>query len=650
MTIRVQIVILHTSNTTDESVYIPENENENFFEALKQINDIKIYNLSVTSPVKTVLTNKLLAICDCEEIDLILIIGNVETSKKDSANEAISVIMDHRPRSNIAFFIRQIETTLKNVSQSDAKCGIRNEKLIINLSGPHKNKKKCLNAIAHSVGFTIFVIRNENNTYDSLIDIASSLRNISSEKEESKNETDSEVMKLETTFSSHDLSSTDECTRSNRNNYERFPMVSLHEALTILNKISQERLNEQYFEQIKINNASGRILCENIKSEYDIPSFRTSTKHGYAILAASGKGFKKVLNVKNTLHPVSLTPGTCVWVNSGAPVPDGATAVVAVKDTKPVEELSNEEVKYIEIITEPLDGQNIKFIGSELMKGATVVFAPTRIGPGEMALIAASGRKEVTVSSKLSLGVLSIGDNLEESGEPLKPGYVYDTNRLTLISLLQCDNFFPLDFGIVKNKLSSIRNKIEKALEKVDVLVTTGSINDKDVLKQVLMTFKATIHFGNVNIKPGKSTTLATCKINNRMKYFLCLSGNPVSAYITANMFLVPFVSWLSYNFTVPYLTVPLTHLSTLFMLHSRPRFALTRLHWNDGEYNVNTFNMGNVFTDKLYNIIGSNALLFLPSKTDNPTSRILATIIKYPEKFDLPSIFNKKKKEEFSK
>jgi len=86
------------------------------------------------------------------------------------------------------------------------------------------------------------------------------------------------------------------------------------------------------------------------------------------------------------------------------------------------------------------------------MKEKIIINKHTRIGPEEMGLLAASGCKNVIVTQQVSIGVLSIGNNLEEPGKPLKPGYVYDINRITLISLLKDNDFSALDFGIVNNK------------------------------------------------------------------------------------------------------------------------------------------------------------------------------------------------------
>jgi len=91
-------------------------------------------------------------------------------------------------------------------------------------------------------------------------------------------------------------------------------------------------------------------------------------------------------------------------------------------------------------------------VGYDLIKGKSVAFPFKRIGPMEIGLLAASGCEKVQVIKNISIGVLSIGNNLEEPGETLKPGFVYDVNRITLISLLKEKGFLPLDFGIVANK------------------------------------------------------------------------------------------------------------------------------------------------------------------------------------------------------
>ncbi|XP_018366816.1 PREDICTED: gephyrin-like [Trachymyrmex cornetzi] len=396
-------------------------------------------------------------------------------------------------------------------------------------------------------------------------------------------------------------------------------MISIPDALSKIHEIIRESKNKIIFETVQLNDAYGRILYENVESTYNFPPFNASTKHGYAVLVTDGKGLRKVLqqNEKNTFSRMSLEPGTCVWVNSGNPIPDEATAVVQVKDVKLVEKSEDSDDMYIEILIKPQFNENIKPVGYELMKGKTVATTYTRIGPLQIGLLAASGRKEVLVIKNTPVGVLSIGNNLKEPGEILTPGFVYDINRITLITLLKEQGYNSLDFGIVNNMMAPIKNKIDEALKKVDILVTTGSTNNRDLMKTILEEYyKADIHFGNVNIKPGKSTIFATCEIDNTKKYFLCLSGNPVSAFITARIFLLSFLNEMYFKFYSDYGTIPAS-MESEYVLHSRSRATWTILRWIPERDCALVNTKGNAISDKLSSAVGANAILILPKKED---------------------------------
>ncbi|KAL6258844.1 hypothetical protein P5V15_010790 [Pogonomyrmex californicus] len=533
---------------------------------------------------------KIIKICLNCKIDLILIIGDIEFTDRDLVNEVVEVVTDCKNLSgNVVNGIKKISKILEDVSGYEAKCGMRNETLIINLSGPHRNKKQCLKAILENLIILMLSIHDMKNS----------------------------IVQQNDTSSENKVRESKDDDNSNNDNAV-FPIISLHNAMSLLQEITKEGSKEREPEIIKVTSACGRILFEDIDSNLNVPSCRTSTKHGYAVIAAEGEGLRKVLNdtVKDTLSVISLEPGTCIWVNSGTPIPNKATAIIPEQYTNPVERLEDKENTYIEIKIKPQHGQNIKPIGYDIRRGNTVINKYTLIGPEEIGILTSIGRRSVVVSSRLSIGILSIGNNLEEPGNPLKPGYVYDINRITLISLLKRNYLRPIDFGIVDNKFLSIKNKIEKALKTVEVIVTVGSASDKDLLKKILIKdFNATIHFGNVNMKPGKSTTLATCKINGKTQYFFCLPGNPTSAFIAAHMFLLPFLNRLC-SLTIDAAIIP-AQVDVPYMLHSRPRLSWVSLKWSNTETVAHSISSGNLIADKLNNIVGSNALVLLPEKTE---------------------------------
>ncbi|EGI65731.1 PREDICTED: gephyrin-like [Acromyrmex echinatior] len=543
---------------------------------------------------------RLLSISANNKADVIFITGHVDATDREYINEVIeTIIIDPKELSkNIAILINTIEKNLNEITSYRTVCGIRNKTLIINLPVIDND---CIAAIADALINTLHLIR----------------------KKDDKN---TETKSLLT--NAYFLNSSD----NNVSEQEWTPLISLKDALLILNEVSITNAITENNESVKISDAYGRILHKNVYSKYNVPSFRTSKKHGYAVLVSDRKEIRQILNNNNTFPPISLQRGTCVWVKSGAPVPNEATAVVEEKNTKRIKSLLNDKV-YIEILSKPEYGQNINPIGHHITKNKLILKRCTRIGPEEMGVLAASGHKEVAVVQQLSIGVLSIGNNLEEPGKPLKSGYVYDISRIIIISLLKNNDFSSLDFGIVNNTSSSIKENIKKALDKVDILVTLGSANDKDLLKQILLEyFEAEIYFGNINIKPGKSTTLATCKINDKIKYLLCLSGNPVTAFIIAQALLLPFLKNMSGNEYAEIPVLPI-HVNNPFILHQRPRLACTYLKWSKDNVAM-ACSMGNLFKDKLCNIVGSNALLILPKEDKEKTTsnkRVLGLFIERP-------------------
>ncbi|XP_018337517.1 PREDICTED: gephyrin-like [Trachymyrmex septentrionalis] len=534
---------------------------------------------------------RLLSISANNKADVIFITGHIDSTDRECINEAIkTIIINPKELSKIlAISIKKIERNLEQITSYRTVCGIRNKTLIITLPG---KDDVCIAAITDTLINTLHLIRNEDD-----------------ENEETES----------VDFSNNNVS--EQYNNANNRHMEWTPLISLNDALLLINEIPKAGIINNT-ESVKISDAYGKILFENVYSKYNMPSFRSSKKHGYAVLVSDGKGMRQVLNNNNTFPPISLQCGTCVWVKSGAPVPNEATAVVEEKYTKRIISHLNNDKVYIEVMNKPQHGENINPIGYNIMKGKLILKQYTRIGPEEMGVLAASGYKEVVVAQQLSIGVLSIGNNLEEPGKPLNPGYIYDISRIIIISLLKDNHFSSSDFGIVNNTTLSIQKNIEEALDKVDILVTLGCANDKDLLKKILLEyFDANIYFGNINIKPGKSTTLATCKFKNKIKYFLCLSRNPVTAFIVAQVFVLPFLKKIS---CVKYAETPIpvpVYVKNPFILHHRPRLACTHLKWSENNVAM-ACSMGNLFKDKLCNIIGSNALLLLP-KSENKEKAI---------------------------
>ncbi|XP_070168902.1 gephyrin-like isoform X2 [Polyergus mexicanus] len=397
--------------------------------------------------------------------------------------------------------------------------------------------------------------------------------------------------------------------------YVQNPMISINEALLKIRSIIAYTY-ERHYDVVKINDAHGRILFETVYANCNVPAFRVSTKNGYAILASDGEGVRTVVS-NTTSNPISLKLGTCVMVKSGARIPDEATAVVKISDTKRIMNYDGTK-ESIHIMIKPKNGQNIKNVGTDIRKNELIIHPYTRIGPAELGLLAATGRQNIIVIAPISIGILSIGKFLAEPGEFLRPGYVHDSNRISLIALLKDKGFYPIsDFGIVADITLPIMKRIKQALKEVDVLVTIGCTNDNDVLKLILKNDPmTTIHFENVNVKPGKSTMFATYRMDDKTKCILCLPGNPVSALISAHLFLLPLLNEC-YHIAERPCTIPVC-INQRFVLHPRPRIAWTVLKWNNEDNFARAFNKENLVSDKLSSSQAANALLILPQKTED--------------------------------
>ncbi|CAL1675227.1 unnamed protein product [Lasius platythorax] len=544
-------------------------------------------NMTCLPHNKDKLMKYLITLCDQNEVDVIIIISDIDGSSVIS--DATQKVINKNVSENIATLISELELKLESIFNR-CMCGVRNKTVLLNISGSLGKGKICLEQIETQILKII-----------DLITPSETALNDDNVQEDIKNGT----------------------------NCSKKSYIEVIEAQKLIRDAIIQSNEEIESECVRVQDAYGRILLKDIYSKYNVPSFKASAKHGYAIKANDKKNIKKILRAGTS----SLKPGTCIWVKTGAPIPHGATAVVQVENTKEVikecddnntDDIEEEE-KEIEIIIQPKEGENIRPIGSERKIGEKILDKYTRIGPVEIGLLASCGYKEVKVIGLPTIGILSIGNKLGESGKILRLKHVYDGNRLTLITLLKQEGFDALDCGIVNYKLiTNIICKIEEALVKVNVLVIASSTNERDLLKHILQEyFKATIYFDCVNVKPGKSTIYAPCTLHtcNRKKYLLCLSGNPANVLIAAHLFLLPLLNQMRRNNLEMPVIIPACLMDT-YIKHSRPSYKWTYLQWDVDERDTypQACNMENRDSNLLKSH-NANALLMLPAASNSEIS-----------------------------
>jgi molybdopterin molybdotransferase len=291
-------------------------------------------------------------------------------------------------------------------------------------------------------------------------------------------------------------------------------------------------VNKKDIELIPLKKTYGRILAKNVKSNQNIPNYKNSAMDGYAV------NLENINNTKHTFscvgesfagHPYEKSVGVneAVKVMTGGMVPKNCNAVV-------MKELVKEENSKIIINSNIFIDQNIRFPGEDIKKNEIVLLKGKQIDEVDMGILASLGRTEVLVYSKPIVGFFSTGDELVSINQPLKKSQVYDSNRYLLHGLLQKYPIKIKDYGVVKDKMSSIEKKLSLASNECDVLLTTGgvSVGDADFVKNALENL-GKINFWKIAVKPGRP--LAFGKIKKCL--FFGLPGNPVSVVVTFNLF-----------------------------------------------------------------------------------------------------------------
>ncbi|KAI4704097.1 hypothetical protein J4E81_001161 [Alternaria sp. BMP 2799] len=336
-----------------------------------------------------------------------------------------------------------------------------------------------------------------------------------------------------------------------------YPMLAVEDAL----KLISEQTPAATVQKVPVDmRLSGSVLAEDVKATESVPAFRASIVDGYAVkIPATGKFEKGTYPVSIISHAQpgevkELKEGEIARITTGAPLPPGADAVVMVEDTvlKSLTDDGKEE-KEIEILTDEIKpNENVREVGSDVKEGEIILKkgeGVTVVG-GEFGLLASVGTTEVSIYKKPVVGVLSTGDEIIPHNRegPLRLGEVRDTNRPTLITAARSHRFEVIDLGIVSDKPGTLEQSLRDAMRKCDVIITSGgvSMGELDLLKPTIeRSLGGTIHFGRVNMKPGKPTTFATVPVkdndgNHVTKSIFSLPGNPASAVVCFHLFVLP--------------------------------------------------------------------------------------------------------------
>ena len=311
--------------------------------------------------------------------------------------------------------------------------------------------------------------------------------------------------------------------------------ISLEEAITIV----QNYAIETQIESIPLDQAYGRILASDMASQVHDPPFDNSAMDGFAVRFEDTKTAPTTLVVVATAQAaasnssVSISSGEAVRIMTGAPMPEGADAII------PIEACVVEGNSVT--LTQPSKPHFIRRCGENIKKGTIGLKQGSYLSPQSISMCATMGYSHLPVVKKLKIGIISTGDELKSPGENLSFGEIYESNSYGLSGLVQALGHTPIRYPAVIDSLTDLREQFNKAASECDLFLTSGgvSMGEWDFVRK-LMEDEGEIAFWRVRIRPGSPPLFGHW---NGTPMF-GLPGNPVSSHVVFRMLVTPYLRY----------------------------------------------------------------------------------------------------------
>jgi molybdopterin molybdotransferase len=286
-----------------------------------------------------------------------------------------------------------------------------------------------------------------------------------------------------------------------------------------------------------------RVLARDILNPIDLPPFDNSQMDGYAVRSADvvpGRALKVGPRIAAGHGVDLLVPGEAAPIMTGAPVPDGADAVIPIEAATPNEFQPEHGAHEVSFGDAPAAGTFVRPRGSDLKAGSLLLAGGTALGPAQWGVLAASGITEVPLLSQLRVLVLSTGDELTLAGHPLGQGRIYDANGTSLSIALAGAGAVVSDVLVVHDDPRLLREVFHDRDREVHLILTTGgvSVGAYEVVRDVFEA--AGVTFGSIAMQPGGPQGLGMAELDGLSAPVVAFPGNPVSALVSFEMFLRP--------------------------------------------------------------------------------------------------------------
>ncbi|KAH8288278.1 hypothetical protein KR044_013079, partial [Drosophila immigrans] len=524
---------------------------------------------------------------DRGDVRVILTTGGTGFAPRDVTPEATKQLIDRDcSQLTMAIALASLQKT-KFAALSRGICGIAGNTLILNFPGSEKAVIECFDVVRDILPHAVHLLRNDlqlvQRTHAALQAVPATL-------------------KQQRHICPHKTGAGSDSDRNSP-----FPMLDVQQALeTVLRTV--QRHNQAAVQQL-----------ETLVSPVNIPPFRASIKDGYAMKSTGFSGSKRVLDciaAGDKVNPHPLQEDECFKINTGAALPEHADCVVQVEDTKLLQRDKYGEESLVDILVEPQAGQDVRAVGFDLAKGERVFPAFDASPVVSKSLLASVGCQ--LTQRKPKVAIISTGSELLAPNQPAAPGKIYDSNTTMLEELLLYFGFDCMQLQVLSDNLDNIKQTLSDLFEAVDFVICSGgvSMGDKDFIKPALQALNFQLHFGRVNMKPGKPMTFAS----RESKYFFGLPGNPVSAFVTFHLFALPALRWAAgwprAKCSLPVLNVTL--LNDAIDLDGRPEYVRATVSSIKGQLHASV--NGDQISSRLQSIVGADVLIHLPGRTADKT------------------------------
>ncbi len=300
-------------------------------------------------------------------------------------------------------------------------------------------------------------------------------------------------------------------------------------------------------EEVSLKEAFRRVLAEDLFAPHSLPSFNNSAMDGYALRSEDTKEGEKVFlslvseEAAGNFQHLPIKKGEAARIMTGAPIPPGADAVIPREEVeeKPFQIAVSRKVK---------EGENIRLAGEDVKEGELILKKGTFLNSPRIGLLAALGFSRVKVFFQPKVGVIATGSELLEVDQPLKPGFIRNSNSYALRAQIASANALSFDYGTVGDNLEKTVKLVKKAVKECDLVLTTGgvSMGDYDLVKEAFERLGARKVFWKVAQKPAKPLAFYVYEKEGKRAYLFGLPGNPGAVAISFEEYVRPFLKLLS--------------------------------------------------------------------------------------------------------